>query len=107
MFSWDGAGRRVWQRVMRGGYDIAVLPRRAYLRRRAPICARSLGERERQDAVAVLVESHRSGSDGMGRSRAEVLCARTGDEAKTGKRMVGVAKHEEPRTGAPGAQDEG
>ena len=34
-------------------------------------------------------------------------CAQTGDEPKTGKRMVGVAKHEEPRTGAPGAQDEG
>ena len=43
----------------------------------------------------------------MGMSTAEDLCAQTGDDTKKGKRMVGVAKHEEPRTGAPGRRKSG
>ena len=37
----DGAGLMVWQRVMRACYDLFSGPRRAHLRRRSPICARS------------------------------------------------------------------
>ena len=71
----DGAGQRVWLRVMRAGSDLTSGPRRAHLRRRAPIFWRNLGVGEGPVAVTVVVEYHQSRSYSMGRSRGRDLCA--------------------------------
>jgi len=54
--NWDGAGRRVWQRLMRASYDIRDGPRRAHLRSTSPIFLVSVGEGKVHEAVAVVVE---------------------------------------------------
>ena len=54
--SWDGAGRRVWLRLMRACYDIPNGPRRAHLRLTSPIFSVSAGEGKVHEAVAVVLE---------------------------------------------------
>ena len=71
----DGAWWGVWLRVIRACSTVPSGPRRANLRRRAPIFWRNLGVGEGPVAVAVVVEYHQSGSYSMGRSRGRDLCA--------------------------------
>ena len=53
--SWDGAGQRVWQRVMRACEEVINGRRRAHLRSTSPIFSVSVGEGEIHKAVAVVV----------------------------------------------------
>ena len=81
--------------------------RRAYLRLTSPIFTVSAGEGKVHEAVAVVVESRRSSGDSMGMSTRKHLCAHTGDEARMGERMVGVARRGGARTFDLGAREEG
>ena len=71
----DGAWWGVWLRVIRACSTVISGPRRANLRRRAPIFWRNQGVGEGPVAVAVVVEYHQSGSYSMGRSTGRDLCA--------------------------------
>ena len=71
----DGAWWGVCLRVMWACQRVNFLPRRANLRRRAPIFSRNQGVGEGPAALAVVVEYHQSGSYSMGRSRGRDLCA--------------------------------
>ena len=98
-----GTGRRggVWQRAMRARFCVTKSLRGRYLRRRSPIFARSLGDVDLQDVVAILLKVRRSGSGCTGRSSGADLRTRAPGKANRAERTVGVARQEEPRTGAP------